>query len=107
VGNITLGQAALAEGNLEKAKEYLLIAIRAPLRLSHDDIEPLDTKLAAALFAKGEKVTVVEYLKLCLEREVYKKYPTLYKLEVESIKSWLSLIDAGKTPNFELAKLNV
>jgi tetratricopeptide (TPR) repeat protein len=107
VGNITLGQAALAEGNLEKAKEYLLIAIRAPLRLSHDDIEPLDTKLAAALFAKGEKAPVVEYLKLCLEREAYKKYPSLYKLEVESIKSWLSLIDAGKTPSFELARLNV
>jgi Domain of Unknown Function with PDB structure (DUF3857)/Transglutaminase-like superfamily/Domain of Unknown Function with PDB structure (DUF3858) len=104
VGNITLGQAALAEGNIEKAKEYLLIAIRAPLRLSRDDIESPDTKLAAALYAKGEKAVVVEYLKLCLERGAYKNYPSLYKSEIDSIKLWLSEIDAGKAPSFELEK---
>jgi hypothetical protein len=103
LGNITLGQAALAEGDIGKAKEYLLIAIRAPLRLEHDDIDSIDMKLASALFAKGEHSVVVEYLKLCLDRNDYKKYPSLYKSDVEAITTWLTQIEAGKTPTFDLS----
>ena len=102
IGNITLGRAELAAGNVEKAKEFLLISIRAALRLSSDDIEDLDTKLAASLFAKGEKQAVVEYLKLCLGRQKFKTYPDAYKKISDAINGWIVAIEKGGDPGFDL-----
>jgi hypothetical protein len=55
VGNIVLGLAALRTGDTAKAKDYLLIAIRAPLRDERSYLSKIDTELAKELFAEGEK----------------------------------------------------
>lgn len=101
IGNIVLGQIALQEGETAKAKEYLLIAIRAPLRKEGNHLTEIDTALARELFAKDEKETVLEYLKLCENLSNLKKYTTLYADEIKALKLWQEQIRQGKTPSFD------
>lgn len=103
-GNIVLGRIALKENNPAKAKEYLLIAIRAPLRMEKNYLTSVDTALARELYAKGEKETVAEYLKLCDGLWNFKKYPKLYEDEIAALKLWQEQIKQGITPSFDFEK---
>lgn len=103
-GNIVLGLIALRAGDLSKAKDYLLIAIRAPLRDERSHLSRVDTELAKELFGKGEKTTVAEYLKLCEGLGNLKNYPDLYDGERKSLKLWQEQIKTGKTPSFDFDK---
>jgi hypothetical protein len=97
LGNILLGRIALRENDTAKAKEYLLIAIRAPLRREKSYFSAIDMELARELLAKGEKETVLEYLKLC---EKLLNYSDIYAGKINTMKSWQEQINKGATPNF-------
>lgn len=91
-GNIILGKIAFRENNLEKAKEHLLISVRVPLRLKYGSVAYPDLELAEELLKKGEKETVLEFLKLC---------EGLIGTDTESLKKWQKEIGQGKTPDFK------
>jgi hypothetical protein len=101
VGNITLGMVELKKNNVEKAKEFLMIAIRAPLRQDYNSLSKIDTTLAKELYKKGEKSIVVEYLKLGLELGNLKTYPESYADEIYAMKLWIEQISKGVEPNFD------
>lgn len=101
VGNITLGLVELKKNNIQKAKEFLLIAIRAPLRQDYNSLPKIDTVLAKALYKKGEKNAVVQYLKLGLELGNLKKYPESFADEIYALKLWIEQIGKGIEPNFD------
>jgi hypothetical protein len=103
IGNIILGRTALREtDDAVKAKEYLLIAIRAPLRREKSYFSQIDMQLAKELLAKGERETVAEYLRLC---EQLLNYSDLYTGKVQALKTWQEQISQGKTPSFDFGKL--
>ena len=102
IGNIVLGRVALRQSDTAKAKEYLLIAIRAPLRREKSYFAKIDMKLAQELLEKGEKEAVAEYLKLC---ERLLNYSDLYAGKVQALKTWQEQINQGKTPSFDFGKL--
>lgn len=104
IGNITMGFAELNDGNTEKAKEHLLIAIRAPLRQKSNYLIDLDMSLAKALLSKNENKAVLEYLDLCLTLAHFVEEPEIYSDEIAAIKSWRTQISEGKTPSLEFAK---
>jgi len=104
-GNIVLGRIALAENDIAKAKEHLLIAIRAPLRSESVWLSDIDFDLARELLAKGEKDAILEYLRLCLSlREREKESVDLYKSEISALKSWQEQIKTGKVPSLDFDK---
>jgi hypothetical protein len=104
VGNVTLGIVSLRAGDVAKAKEHLLIAIRAPLRQNTNYLENIDTRLAKELFEKGEKDIVIEYFKLCEGLSHLKVHPDLYESEIKALKLWQDEIKRGKTPSFDFEK---
>ena len=104
IGNIVLGLTALRENDLPKAKDYLLIAIRAPLRDERSYLMEIDTELAKELYIKGEKTVVSEYLKLCESLGNLKNYPDLYKDDSKALKLWQEQIKQGVTPSFDFDK---
>lgn len=89
-GNLTLGKLALKENAVEKAKEHLLIAARAPQRARFNSVSP-DFTLAAQLLERGEQEVVLEYVTLC------EKFTLADK---EKLQTWREEIKAGKTPTF-------
>jgi hypothetical protein len=100
-----LGRIAFAENDIEKAKEHLLIAIRAPLRSESAWLLNIDFDLARELLAKGEKDTILEYLRLCLSlRERENELSDLYKSQIGALKSWQEQIKAGKVPSLDFDK---
>ncbi len=101
IGNIVLGLAALQKNDVKKAGEFLLIAVRAPLRDENNYLSEIDTELAKKLYEKGEKTTVAEYLKLCKSLGHLKLYPKLYDDEIKALKLWQEQIKNGVTPNFD------
>nr|AIA12815.1 hypothetical protein [uncultured bacterium] len=102
-GNIVLGRIALAENDIAKAKEHLLIAIRAPLRSESAWLSDIDFDLARELLARGEKDAILEYIRLCLSlREREKKLD--YKSEIGALKSWQEQIKTGKVPSLDFDK---
>ena len=102
-GNIVLGRIALAENDIAKAKEHLLIAIRAPLRSETAWLSGIDFELARELLAKGEKDAILEYIRLCLSlREREKDLD--YKSEINALKSWQEQIKTGKVPSLDFDK---
>lgn len=102
-GNIVLGRIALAENDIEKAKEHLLIAIRAPLRSESPWLSDIDLDLARELLAKGEKDAILEYVRLYLSLREREK-ETYYKSEISALKSWQEQIKAGKIPSLDFDK---
>jgi hypothetical protein len=102
IGNIILGRIAIRQSDAAKAKEYLLIAIRAPLRREKGYFSKIDMRLAKELLEKGEKDTVAEYLKLC---EKLLNYSDLYAGKVQALKNWQEQLSQGKTPSFDFRKL--
>lgn len=99
-GNIILGKVALIGNQIEKAKEYLLISIKAPLRDKRNFLTP-DLELANKLLDLGEKDTVLEYLKLCQELKNFKDHPDLYGDEMKALKKWQKQIENGKKPKLD------
>ena len=87
LGNIILGRIALKEGNIEQAKILLLKAGETPGSPQISMFGPNMT-LALELLERGEKKTVVEYLKLC---DVFWKGGN-------RIDNWIQDIEVGKTP---------
>lgn len=104
IGNIVLGHVALLRGDTAKAKEHLLNAVRAPLRRDYSSLSTIDLHLAKELFEKGEKETVLEYLRLCEGLPNLKTYPETYADELKSLKAWQVQIKQGKRPSFEFGK---
>ena len=92
--NILLGRIALREGDIEKAKKYLLIAGRtAVLAVKAGDryFMPKMT-LAKELFEKNEKQIVIEYLDLFDGFSLEKS---------KALKKWATMIRKGETPSFD------
>lgn len=90
VGNLVLGRIALAAGDVEKAKQFLLEAGKTPGSPQLDSFGP-NMLLAKELLAKGERDTVIAYLDLCANFwEDYR--PTLDK--------WKTQVTKGETPAF-------
>ncbi len=63
-GNITLGEIALAEGDVDAAKQYLIKAGKTKGSPQLNSFGP-DFGLAKALLEKDQKEVVLEYLALC------------------------------------------
>jgi hypothetical protein len=57
IGNIILGRVAVRQADAAKAKEHLLIAVRAPLRREKSLFSKIDMRLAKELLEMGEKDT--------------------------------------------------
>lgn len=104
IGNTMLGLIAARRGSLEKAGEYLLISVRAPLRKTKNYLKKIDTGLAKELFLKGEKAVVSEYLKLCGELWHINNYKDLYAGENKALALWMEQIKQGKAPSFDFEK---
>ncbi len=101
-GNIVLGRVALKAGDVEKAKEHLLIAIKAPLRMEKSWLADIDVDLARELLAIGEKDVVLEYLKLSEGLSNLQNEPELFAEKLKAIRLWQVQIKEGKTPTFDV-----
>ena len=104
IGNIILGRVALRENDRAKAAEYLLIAIRAPLRREKSWLPEIDTVLAKELFAAGEKDAVLQYLSLCENLWNLKNQKALFDYQAKALRLWQDQIKNGKTPTFDFQK---
>jgi predicted transglutaminase-like cysteine proteinase len=105
IGNIILGRVELQRKNTAKAKEHLLIAIRAPLRKADSWLEDIDTILAKELFEAGEKEAVIEYFRLCEGLSNLTTEKKLFEDQSKALKLWQFQIRQGKTPTFDFYKL--
>ena len=85
-GNAMLGRVALKEGDIVKAKEYLLAAGDTPGSPQLNSFGP-DMSLANDLLKQGEKETVITYLTSCCR---FWKKPVL--------EGWIAKILSGRTP---------
>ena len=101
IGNTTLGLVAMRRNDIAKAKEHLMASIRAPLRMGYNNLGQIEMSLAKEIFEKGEKDSVLEYLKLCQTVPNFKIYPESYADEVHALKLWIGQIEKGTTPNFD------
>ena len=90
-GHLTLGKIALAEGNLEEAKNRLLKAGETPGSPQLNSFGP-KMDLANALLERGEKEVVVRYFELC--SEFWNSDRAMAKLA-----NWTELAKAGKIPD--------
>lgn len=104
IGNIVIGRVSLRQKNMPKAKEHLLIAIRAPLRKADSWLGEIDMKLARDLLAAGERETVIEYLRLCEGLSNLKTEKKLFENQSKALKLWQEQIRQGKTPTFDFYK---
>lgn len=104
IGNIILGRVALRQKDVAKAKEHLLIAIRAPLRTADSWLGEIDMRLAKELLAAGEKETVIEYLRLCEGLSNLTTEKKLFENQSKALKLWQQQIKQGKTPTFDFYK---
>jgi hypothetical protein len=91
-GNTILGKIALRESNINKAKEYLLISIKAVLQSKKGYLSYPNLSLAKELLEKNEKDVVLEFLKLSEQ---------LVGTDKVSLKKWQNEINNGKVPDFE------
>jgi len=88
--NLALGRLALREGDIERAKHYLIEAGKTPGSPQLDSFSP-NMLLAKELLEKGETATVLEYLDLCTK---------FWRSDHGSISTWKKIIADGKQPNF-------
>ena len=94
-GNFVLGRVALARGNVELAKQYLLDAGSTPGSPQLDTFGP-NVTLAKELLEKGQAPTVLRFLALCKE---------FWKMDRGRLAEWTDAIRSGSTPDFS-ANLN-
>jgi tetratricopeptide (TPR) repeat protein len=90
-GNEVLGRIAVQEGRLDDAKRFLIEAGKTPGSPQLDSFGP-DMGLAQDLLEKGERETVLEYLKLCRR---------FWKHRGDLLDQWSQAIKAGKTPDLQ------
>ena len=108
-GNQILGLAALSDGNVGKAKRYLLAAGKTPGSPQLNSFGP-DMVLAQKLLARGEKQAVIDYLDLVARfwattpaslrdgKKINRTYADLYAMHRKQIADWKKQIRAGQTP---------
>jgi hypothetical protein len=88
--NLILSQAALKEGDMAAAKQYLFEAVTPSNSQTAEQIG-LDTSVAQSLLQRGERETVLEY---------FKRGRHLWPLGGAQINRWENVIRAGRMPNF-------
>ncbi len=91
-GNVILGRIALADGDVEGAEQHLLAAGRMPGSDSLKWGGP-DMALAKDLLEHGRRESVLRYLELCLDMD-------LWETHQERLRNWIALVEAGRTPDF-------
>jgi tetratricopeptide (TPR) repeat protein len=89
-GNNVLGRIALTQGDIPKAKDYLLKAGKTSDSPQLASFGP-NMSLAKDLLEKGEKDIVVQYLELCRN---------FWSMGKANLDEWIKQIKAGETPNF-------
>ena len=89
-GNLILAQGALDKNDIPAAKRYLMQAASTPgtQRIAQNG---LDTSVARVLFDRGEKDTVLEYVK---------RGEILWPQGAQFIARWQAAIRAGRRPNW-------
>jgi hypothetical protein len=100
--NALLGQAALLDGDVRTAGDYLLKAGRTPGSPQLDSFGP-DFTLAAQLVAVGEKQVVLEYLDLvekfwAKKRDANPASQELSRMNAETLAKWREDLRADRTP---------
>jgi len=88
--NIVLGRIALARGDIEAAKNYLIEAGKTPGSPQLNSFGPNMT-LAKELLGKKETQTVLNYFELCGK---------FWEMGNEKLKEWSELVRNGKMPDF-------
>ena len=101
IANINLGKVELRRGNTDKAKEFLLIAIRAPLRKPNNHLRDPDMSLAKELLEEGAKEAVLQYLGLCLELGPIRKSPKSNQKRIKALNLWREQILKGIKPTLD------
>jgi len=101
--NQLLGLAALRQGNIKAADQYLLAAGRTPGSPQLDSFGP-EMPLAQALYAKGQAKTVQSFLNLIIKfwgttRPGMEKYKSVDEGNAAQIHTWQAQIAAGQTPS--------
>jgi tetratricopeptide (TPR) repeat protein len=86
--HIVLGRLALLDGDIEAAKDHLFTAVKTPAT-EYDPFAPNMT-LAKDLLEKGQKKSVIEFLKQC------KKFWN----QPQIIDEWIKDIQTGRMPDF-------
>jgi len=89
-GNLILAQAALDINDVDGAKRYLLNAAATPGAKVIEQ-SGLDTTVVRVLLQRGEKDTVLEYLR---------RGRALWPKGAQAITRWENAIKAGRQPNF-------
>ena len=89
-GNITLGKVALAQGDVQGASSYLLLAGSTPGSTQLKYSGP-DTELAKQLLEKGEQASVLRYLDQCA---------SFWERGEDKLREWTILVRAGQVPSF-------
>ena len=89
-GNITLGKVALAQGDIQGAASYLLLAGSTPSSMQLKYSGP-DTELAKQLLEKGEQASVLRYLDQCA---------SFWERGEDKLREWTILVRAGQVPSF-------
>lgn len=90
-GNAILGQVALAEGDVEAARRYLLAAGDTPGSPQLNSFGP-DLALAQALLDRGENETVLTFLE---------KISKFWSMDRGKLDVWMKAIRAGKKPRLD------
>ena len=90
VGNIVLGQIALANGDLNSAKEHMLSAARISGSPTLSSFGP-DMRLAKELIEKGERDTAIAYFDLCAK---------FWTNDRGKLQQWKDAVAKGSMPDF-------
>lgn len=89
-GYVVLGRLELLDGNLEKAKDYLIESGKTPGSPQLNSFGP-NMSLARDLIKKGEEQVVFEYFNLCRQ---------FWELDFGKLSRWTFYIKLGITPGF-------
>ena len=89
-GNIALGKIALAEGDVQVAASYLLLAGSTP-GSSELRWESPDTELANELLEEGERESVLQYFDQCAR---------FWEEGRDRLREWATLVRSGTIPSF-------
>ncbi|MFB3114725.1 MAG: RNA polymerase subunit sigma-24, partial [Nitrospirales bacterium] len=84
------GRLELLDGNLEKAKDYLIESGKTPGSPQLNSFGP-NMSLARDLIKKGEEQVVFEYFNLCRQ---------FWELDFGKLSRWTFYIKLGITPGF-------
>ena len=90
IGNLVLGELALTDGDVAKAKEHLLAAGDVPGSSVLNSFGP-NMLLAKELLARGERDVVIQYLVACSK---------FWKMQDGKLEQWKKIIAQGGTPDF-------